>query len=139
MTVTPIPTAQSARIADTEADIRHVFIQNMVLERLIGVHRHEHGRKQKVRISLDLAVDEGAETLKDDLNNVVCYEAIAGRIREIAAQGHVNLVETFAEEIAGMCLSDVRVLSARVRIEKLEALSDTESVGVEIERFRSPA
>jgi dihydroneopterin aldolase len=139
MTITPIPTARSARIAETEADIRHVFIRNMVLERLIGVHRHEHGRKQKVRINLDLAVDEGKISLNDDLDNVVCYEAIAERIREIAAHGHVNLVETFAEEIAAMCLDDARVLSARVRIEKLEALSDTESVGVEIERFRSPA
>ncbi|MEQ8193436.1 MAG: dihydroneopterin aldolase [Rhodospirillales bacterium] len=139
MTVTPISTAQTLRIADAEAEIRHVFIRNMVLERLIGVHRHEHGRKQKVRINLDLAVTEGAKALNDALENVVCYEGIAERVREIATRGHVNLVETFAEEIAAMCLSEPRVVSARVRIEKLEALADTESVGVEIERFRSPA
>jgi len=137
MTVTPISTAKSLRIADAKASIRHVFIHDMVLECLIGVYRHEHENKQKVRINLDLAVMEGEAFLTDDLGQVVCYEVIADKVRGLAADGHVNLVETFAESIAAMCLFDTRVLSVRVRVEKLEALADAESVGVEIERDRS--
>ena len=137
MTVTPISTAKSLRIADAKAAVRHVFIHDMVLECLIGVHRHEHEAKQRVRINLDLAVTEGDMPLTDELDQVVCYEAIAKKVRAIAAEGHVALVETFAETIAALCLTDPRVLSVRVRVEKLEALEDAESVGVEIERDRA--
>ena len=136
MTVTPISTATPLRIADAKASIRHVFIHDMVLECLIGVYRHEHENKQKVRINLDLAVMEGESFLTDVLDQVVCYEVIADKVRGLAADGHVNLVETFAESIADMCFLDSRVLSVRVRVEKLEALADAESVGVEIERDR---
>ncbi len=34
-----------------------------------------------------------------------------------------------------MCLTDGRIRSARVRVEKLDAFPDAASVGVEIERF----
>ena len=57
-------------------------------------------------------------------------------IRHAVGAGHVNLVETLAERIAAMCLEDRRVLSARVRIEKLDVFAEAESVGVEIERFQ---
>ncbi|MEL0107334.1 MAG: dihydroneopterin aldolase [Rhodospirillales bacterium] len=138
MTVTPISTAKakSLQIADAKASIRHVFIHDMLLECLIGVYRHEHENKQKVRINLDLAVIEGKAQVSDDLGQVVCYEEIAEKVRTFAAQGHINLVETFAESIAKICLMDARVRSVRVRVEKLEALADAESVGVEIERTR---
>ena len=66
---------------------------------------------------------------------MVCYENLTKGVRILASRDHVNLVETLAEDVAAMCLSDDRVRSARVRIEKLDILNDAESVGVEIERF----
>jgi dihydroneopterin aldolase len=56
-------------------------------------------------------------------------------VREIVSRGHINLVETLAEEVAAMCLQDRRVRSVRVRVEKLDVFPDVTSVGVEIERF----
>ncbi len=70
----------------------------------------------------------------DRLANVVNYETIVGRIRGVAASGHMNLVETLAERIAALCLDDSRVRSARVRVEKLDVFPDAASVGIEIER-----
>ncbi len=122
-------------LADGRAGTRHVFVRDLVLPAHIGVHRHEHGRQQRVRINLDLSVHEGSASVDDNLANVVCYENIANRVRTIVAEGHVRLVETLAERIAEMCLADSRVAVVRVRIDKLDALSDAESVGVEIERF----
>jgi dihydroneopterin aldolase len=58
-------------------------------------------------------------------------------VRAVIETGHINLVETLAEQIAGLALFDNRVLSARVRVEKLQVMKDAESVGVEIERRRS--
>jgi dihydroneopterin aldolase len=72
----------------------------------------------------------------DELSRVVDYGAVADSVRAIVAGGHVRLVETLAERIAEACLADHRVITARIRVEKLDILPDAESVGVEVERRR---
>jgi len=123
------------RIASATRGIRHVFIRNLELEAHIGVYRNEEGRTQKVRINLDLATDETGDA-QDMLENVVDYHVIEKRIRAIISEGHVRLAETLAERIAAACFEDGRVRTVRVRVEKLEALTAAESVGIEIERTR---
>ncbi|MBL4691794.1 MAG: dihydroneopterin aldolase [Magnetovibrio sp.] len=123
-------------IADARLGIRHVFVRDLDLDCLIGVYDHEKARPQRVRLNLNLAVFEGDVTaVADDIDNVVCYEEITTAVRKVCTQGHINLVETLAEEIALVCLLNVQVRSARVRVEKLEVFEDAFSVGVEIERF----
>lgn len=124
------------RIADAVTATRHVFVRDLVVACSIGVHHHEKGRAQRVRVNLDLAArEEAGRDLGDALANVVCYEGIVAGVRKIATADHVNLVETLAERIAAMCLEDPRVRIARVRVEKLDVFEDATSVGVEIERF----
>ena len=117
------------------AGIRHVFIRNLELPAHIGVYRQEEGRTQPVRINVDLATDDVADA-QDMLENVVDYHVIEKRIRAIIAEGHVRLAETLAERIAAACFEDMRVKSARIRVEKLHAMPGAESAGVEIERTR---
>ena len=131
-----IPSTMPTRIASAGKALRHVFIRDFMVECLIGVYEQEKRRPQRVRINLDLAVDEGEHPIIDDILNVVSYETMADGILSIADEGHVNLVETLAERIADMCFADQRVDSVRVRIEKLDILENAGSVGVEIERFR---
>jgi dihydroneopterin aldolase len=122
------------RIADAQNRICHVFVRDLELDALIGVYGHEKGKPQPIRINVDLTVDEGTVAVADRLRNVVNYEKVVNAIREIIARGHVNLVETLAELVAEACLKDRRVLVARIRIEKLQAIEGARSVGVEIER-----
>src|SRR4051794_24187159 len=129
------PVASSARA------LRHMFLRDMVLTASIGVHPHEHAAPQRVRINVDLGVeDDGARLLsrkpigRDELSRVVDYEKLANAVRGIVAAGHVRLVETLAERIAEACLTDRRVHLARIRVEKLDIFADAISAGVEIER-----
>ena len=108
------------RIADAEQAVRHVFIRDLTLTGLIGVYSHEKSNAQRIRINVDLAVKETPGIAKDCIVDVVSYEDVANGIRNMFGSKHVNLVETLAENISDMCFSDKRVLSARVRIEKLE-------------------
>jgi len=126
---------QPLRIADAERAIRHVFIRNLEVLAQIGVHGHEKGKMQPVRINVDLAVEDAA-IIEDRLDQVVDYGAITRKIRGLIGKGHVNLAETMAERIAALCFEDARVKTARVRVEKLHALPGAESAGVEIERQR---
>lgn len=130
---------QPLRIADAKTRIRHVFIRDLVLDAFIGVHGFEKEKTQAIRLNLDMAVWESSDRLDDDLNNVVCYEKITREVRDLIARGHVNLVETLAEKVADLCLTETRVRSVRVRVEKLDVFPDATSVGVEIERYNTNA
>jgi dihydroneopterin aldolase len=114
-----------------------IFVRDLELPCLIGVHLHERDGRQRVRINLELDVAGEPAALGDRLANAVNYETIVGRVRRIVGAGHVNLVETLAEQIAQMCLEDRRVQRASVRVEKLDVFADAASVGVEVERFNA--
>lgn len=129
-TVTPI------RMASADRNIRHVFVRNYETRAKIGAHSHERSGAQKIRINIDLAVDEPEDTLRDRLEDVVCYQEVVAKIERILERGHINLVETLAEKIAEACLEDSRIVTVRVRLEKLGAIPGAESAGVEIERNR---
>lgn len=135
----PVRLVRAPRIADARAAIRHVFVRDLALDCLVGVYKHERDQVQRVRINLDMAVYEGESPLNGEIESVVCYEKAASGVRALAARGHVPLVETFAEDIAAMCLADRRVRSVIVRVEKLDAIEGAASVGVEIERFNTEA
>ncbi len=129
--------------------LRHVFLRDMVLAASIGVYPHEHAAPQRVRINVDLGVtEEGpsgpafpglsrAAIGRDELGRVVDYERVAQAVRAVVSAGHVQLVETLAERIAEICLTDDRVQVARIRVEKLDVFLDLAAVGVEIERRRT--
>ncbi len=127
-----------SRFADAAAAQRHVFLHGMVLRARIGVHPAEVEATQRVRIGVDLAVEDPETAVgADTLTRVVDYERVAQTLRAIATSGHVRLVETLAERIAIACLAlDRRVIAARVRVEKLDVFADAESAGVEVERRR---
>lgn len=127
-------TGMSTWIANAATGTRHVFLRDMLLQASIGIHPHERGVSQRVRINVDLGVTEDPADQRDRLDRVVDYERLAQRVRAIAKAGHVNLVETLAERIANDCLRDPRVRTARIRVEKLDVFDDTSAAGVEVER-----
>jgi len=135
---------ESQPIASSARALRHMFLRDLVLAASIGVHPHEHAAPQRVRINVDLGVeDDGARLLsrkpvgRDELSRVVDYEQVAATVRTIIGAGHVRLVETLAERIAEACLADRRIHLARIRVEKLDIFADATSAGVEIERRQS--
>ena len=132
-------TGISHHVASGQGRLRHVFVRDLEIIALLGVHEHEKRKAQRIVVNIDLSVREEPTSLADDIKNVVSYEAVVRRVEAIVAQGHVHLVETLAERIAEACLADERVSAARVRIEKPDIIPNARSVGVEIERLRHPA
>lgn len=133
MSVTPKITHH---VASGAAKLRHVFVRDLEIAALLGIYPEEKAKPQRIIVNIDLSVKEGSDCLSDDIKNVVSYEIVVKKVERIVAQGHVNLVETLAELIAAACLSDKRVMAARVRIEKPDVIKNARSVGVEIERAR---
>ncbi|MEN3974615.1 dihydroneopterin aldolase [Emcibacter sp. SYSU 3D8] len=130
----PDNTVVPFRVADADRRIRHVFVRDLMLDGHIGIHAHEQGVVQRLRINLDLSVVDRHPLPADHIAHVVCYQEVVEATTAIVARGHVNLVETLAEEIAQEILATPDVVTVRVRVEKLDAFANVASVGVEIER-----
>ena len=117
------------------AGLRRVFVRDLVLPARIGIYEHEKSAPQRVRINLDLEVEDGAPD-DDQIDSVVSYEPLVLAARDILAAGHIALLETLAERLSAECLADPRVRLARIRVEKLDAFPDADAVGIEIVRTR---
>lgn len=118
--------------------VRRLLVRDLVLSASIGIYPQERRAQQRVRINLDISVDDRLP-VADRIDSVVSYEPMVLAAREIVAAGHIELLETLAERLAARCLVDPRVRLARVRVEKLDAFPDAAAVGVEIERRQSVA
>ncbi len=114
-----------------------IFVRDLDLRCLIGAHDFEKDAPQRVRVNLDLAVRELPGGAEDKLQNVLSYETVIAGIKALGSDGHINLIETLAERIAGLCLEDPRATRVTVRVEKLDVDPAAAGVGVEIERRRS--
>lgn len=117
--------------------VRKVFIRDLVGSCALGIHSHEKGTRQRVRINLELSVTDTGRPTEDHIRDVVCYEEVAANLRRLLAGPHIHLVETLAEDIAELCFTDPRVMEARIRVDKLDVFADAESAGIEITRVRS--
>tara|TARA_Y100001960_G_scaffold315389_1_gene380848 strand:- start:5335 stop:5748 length:414 start_codon:yes stop_codon:yes gene_type:complete len=131
-----LPKVRSSQTLTTRT-IRQIIIRNLILPACVGVYRHEKLASQQIRINLELTITDPQGSINDEIKNVVNYEDIVLSIKEVLAQGHLNLVETLAELIMDLCFVDERVEGIRLKIEKLHAIPEAESVGVTIEKFRS--
>jgi dihydroneopterin aldolase len=125
--------ARGYSLEPNKVDGDRIFLHDFVLPVRVGAYAHERGKTQKVRFVVDVRVRR-AEHLAEDMRDVVSYDLIADSIRIIAAQEHIDLVETLAERIAALILTHPRAMSATVRVEKLEV--GLGGAGVEIVRHR---
>ena len=121
--------------SDAAKGFDRIFVHDLVLDVEIGVYTNEKGVTQRVRFSVDVELKPATVALEDDIGRAFDYDTIIKGIKSIIARGHVNLVETLAEEVARQCLAHPRAASVTVRIEKLD--KEPGAVGVEIMRSKA--
>ena len=115
--------------------VTKVFVRGLKVEAQIGVYDHEQGRRQPLLVDVELDVAAGGWR---HLSDTVNYESVVAHAKAIAAAGHIGLVESFAQRLADACFEEPRVLRARVRVEKPQALApDAAAAGVEITAVRT--
>ena len=112
-----------------------VFVQGLEVLTTIGVYEWEKGIQQKLRFDLEMGYDIAPAALGDDIDKALDYATLSQKVTQYAEQNHVELVETLAEQIAQLILTEFAVQSVKVRLTKPNAVANAAGVGVEIERF----
>ena len=116
---------------------RKILIKDLVLKMLIGIHNFEKKKKQRVRFNLVINIDQNLIPNDKDLKSIVNYEQVIKTIEKIISRKHYPLLETLAEKIFSNLFENLRIRKILLRIEKLDVIKNTSSVGIELEKTRS--
>ena len=86
-----------------------------------GVYDFERAAGQDFVVDVRLDLDLGKAAVSDDVADTVHYGELAERLVEVLAGEPVNLLETLADRLLGVCLADSRVAAAEVTVHKPQA------------------
>ena len=81
----------------------------------------ERETSHEFQVDVVLGVDTREAAMSDDLADTVDYGSLAERVVGVVAGEPVKLVETLAQRIADLCLTDARVEDVEVTVHKPEA------------------
>ena len=86
-----------------------------------GVFDFERKNGQVFVIDLTLGLDTAPAARSDDLQDTVDYGSLVAAVAQAVESDPVDLIETLAQRIAGVCLLDARVEWTRVTVHKPDA------------------
>ena len=115
---------------------RKVIIKNLVLNIFIGIHNFEKKKKQKVRFNIEVITNPFVKPNNKDLTTILNYEEIINKIKILVKKDHHELLEDLAENIFTIIFQNNLAQKAKIKIEKLEIIKNSESVGVEFSKSR---
>lgn len=115
---------------------RKVIIKNLVLNIFIGIHDFEKKKKQRVRFNIEVITNPFVKPNNKDLTTILNYEEIINKIKILVKKEHHELLEDLAENIFTIIFQNKLAQKAKIKIEKLEIIKNSESVGVEFSKSR---
>jgi 7,8-dihydroneopterin aldolase/epimerase/oxygenase len=115
-----------------------VFLRGLRIETTIGIYDWEKAIKQPVLLDVEMASDVARGGASDRIEDALNYKAVSKRLKQFVAESRFELVETLAERCAAIIREEFGVPWVRLTLNKIGAVSDSEGVGVIIERGRRP-
>jgi dihydroneopterin aldolase len=105
-----------------------------------GVLDSERRDGQVFVVDLVLTIDTRRAARTDDLQDTVDYGTLVTKVKKGIETDPVDLIETLASRLAGICLEDPLVRSVEITVHKPEAPIEATfaDVGVTIHRTRTP-
>lgn len=86
-----------------------------------GVFDFERREGQEFVIDLTLGLDTRRAAETDDLHDTVDYGSLVASVKNAVERDPVDLIETLAQRISGLCLTDDQVQWVRVTVHKPDA------------------
>ena len=123
-------------IKDKNSVKRTVFIKDLIIQEIIGIHKHEKIKKQKIKFNIVIDVDQNTLPVEDAIKSIIDYEKIINKLENLANKKKYNFIESLVEDSFKEIFEDKRIKSVKIKIEKPEAIKNAQSVGVEVFKTR---
>lgn len=115
-----------------------IYIHGIKCPCTIGVWEWEKAITQTLVLDIDIAANIKSAAASDDLSDALDYQAIAQCAQNYAKENSHQLIETLAERLAELILSEFDTPWVKIRLDKGGAVKDVKHVGLVIERGEQP-
>ena len=115
---------------------RKVIIKNLILNIFIGIHNFEKKKKQRVRFNIEVVTNPHIKPNNKDLSTILNYEDLINKIKLLVKKQHHDLIEDLAENIFKIIFQNKLVKKTSIKIEKLDIIKNSESVGIEFSKSK---
>ena len=115
---------------------RKVIIKNLILNIFIGIHNFEKKKKQRVRFNIEVVTNPNIKPNNKDLTTILNYEDLINKIKLLVKRQHHELIEDLAENIFEIIFQNRLVKKSIIKIEKLDIIKNSESVGIEFSKSK---
>lgn len=111
-----------------------IYLRDLRIETIIGIYDWERRMKQTIIIDLEMGTDIRKAADSDNIDDTLNYKAVAKRLLSYVGDSEFELVETLAEKIAEIIMTEFNVPWLRLSLNKKGAVRNVRDVGVIIER-----
>ena len=115
---------------------RKVIIKDLILNILVGIHNFEKKKRQRVKFNIEILTDPYVTPNSKDLNSILNYEEVVIKIEKITDKTHHELLEDLAENIFNKLFKNKLIKKISLKLEKLDILKKTKSVGIEVSKTK---
>ena len=115
---------------------RKVIIKDLILNIFVGIHNFEKKKKQRVKFNIEILTNPYVFPNNKDLKSIINYEEIVSKIEKLTNLKHHELLEDLSENIFNMIFQNKLVKKVNLKIEKIDILKKTKSVGIEVSKSR---
>ena len=111
-----------------------IFIQGLKVDTVIGIYDWERKIRQEIVLDIEMSADVSTAAGTDHIDQTLNYKDICKRLKSFVGESEFQLVETLAEEICQIIIKEFGVQWVKLKLNKGEAITGAEGVGVIIER-----
>ena len=115
---------------------RKVIITDLILNISVGIHNFEKKKKQRVKFNIEISIDPYVSPSRKDLNSILNYEEVVVKIEKLTDSRHHELLEDLAENIFNILFKNKLVKKINLKLEKLDILKKTKSVGIKVSKIK---
>lgn len=111
-----------------------IYLSDLRIDTVIGIFEWERRIKQNVRFDLEMGTDIKKAAASDSIDDTLDYKSLAKRVISFVENSSFNLVETLAEAVARLIITEFGVPYVKVTLNKAGAVRGASGVGIIIER-----
>ena len=111
-----------------------IFLQDLRIQAVIGIWEWERRVRQTVSLDLEMGTDVRRAAATDEIEDALDYKGIAKRLANFVEESEFKLVETLAETLAKIVITEFDVPWLKLSVSKPGAIEGSRNVGVIVER-----
>ena len=115
---------------------KKIIIKDLLLNIIIGYYSAEKVKKQNVKFNIELNYTDQKNHSDKDIKSIIDYGKIIKVIKNLTENKHYNFLETLADDLFDELFKEERIYKIKLKIEKLDAIREADSVGIEITKNR---